>query len=85
MIFRQVHEPAGPGLSDFTDMNELGITVAGIARMPGAAFKIGAISESAGSFDIGGLSQHKLLERGDIVGQSGDGERHARLSICFAS
>ena len=47
VIFRQVHEPAGPGLSDFTDMNELGITVAGIARTPGAAFKIGAISESA--------------------------------------
>ena len=31
MIFRQVHEPGRLGLSDFTDMNELGVTVAGAA------------------------------------------------------
>lgn len=29
VIFRQVHEPGRLGLSDFTNMNELGITVAG--------------------------------------------------------
>jgi hypothetical protein len=29
VIFRQVHEPGRLGLSDFTDMSELGITVAG--------------------------------------------------------
>ena len=29
VIFRQVHEPGRLGLSDFTDMNELGVTVAG--------------------------------------------------------
>lgn len=29
MIFRQVHEPGRMGLSDFTDMAELGVTVAG--------------------------------------------------------
>ena len=29
VIFRQVHEPGVQGLSDFTDMNDLGITVAG--------------------------------------------------------
>ena len=29
VIFRQVHEPGRMGLSDFTDMGELGITVAG--------------------------------------------------------
>ncbi len=28
-IFRQVHEPGRLGLSDFTNMNELGITIAG--------------------------------------------------------
>ncbi len=31
VIFRQTHEPGVQGLSDFTDMNDLGITVAGIA------------------------------------------------------
>ena len=31
VIFRQVHEPGVQGLSDFTDMNDLGITVAGAA------------------------------------------------------
>jgi len=31
VIFRQVHEPGRLGLSDFTDMNELGVTVAGAA------------------------------------------------------
>ena len=30
VIFRQVHEPGRMGLSDFTDMTELGVTVAGI-------------------------------------------------------
>ena len=30
VIFRQVHEPGRTGLSDFTDMAELGVTVAGI-------------------------------------------------------
>ncbi len=29
VIFRQVHEPGRLGLSDFTDMNELGVMVAG--------------------------------------------------------
>jgi transposase len=29
VIFRQIHEPGIQGLSDFTDMNDLGITVAG--------------------------------------------------------
>ncbi len=29
VIFRQVHEPGVQGLSDFTDMNDLGITIAG--------------------------------------------------------
>ena len=29
MIFRQVHEPGRMGLSDFTDMGDLGVTVAG--------------------------------------------------------
>ena len=29
MIFRQVHEPGRMGLSDFTDMAALGVTVAG--------------------------------------------------------
>ncbi len=31
VIFRQTHEPGRTGLSDFTDMADLGITVAGIA------------------------------------------------------
>lgn len=31
VIFRQVHEPGRMGLSDFTDMADLGVTVAGIA------------------------------------------------------
>ena len=30
VIFRQVHEPGRMGLSDFTDMAELGVTVAGV-------------------------------------------------------
>lgn len=30
VIFRQVHEPGRMGLSDFTDMGDLGITVAGV-------------------------------------------------------
>lgn len=30
VIFRQTHEPGGQGLSDFTDMADLGITVAGV-------------------------------------------------------
>ena len=30
VIFRQVHEPGRTGLSDFTDMAELGVTIAGI-------------------------------------------------------
>ena len=30
VIFRQVHEPGRMGLSDFTDMAELGVTIAGI-------------------------------------------------------
>ena len=30
VIFRQAHEPGRMGLSDFTDMTELGVTVAGI-------------------------------------------------------
>ena len=29
MIFRQVHEPGRMGLSDFTDMADLGVTIAG--------------------------------------------------------
>lgn len=29
MIFRQTHEPGRVGLSDFTDMGDLGITIAG--------------------------------------------------------
>ena len=29
VVFRQIHEPGVQGLSDFTDMNDLGITVAG--------------------------------------------------------
>jgi hypothetical protein len=33
VIFRQVHEPGRLGLSDFTDMNELGVTVAGAALL----------------------------------------------------
>jgi hypothetical protein len=45
--------------------------------------RLGRGEFGTGSFDSGGLSQHQLFERGDIVGQSG-GERHARLSICFA-
>jgi transposase InsO family protein len=31
VIFRQVHEPGRMGLSDFTDMADLGITIAGVA------------------------------------------------------
>ena len=31
VIFRQIHEPGRSGLSDFTDMADLGVTVAGIA------------------------------------------------------
>lgn len=31
VIFRQVHEPGRMGLSDFTDMADLGVTIAGIA------------------------------------------------------
>lgn len=31
VIFRQTHEPGRSGLSDFTDMAELGVTVAGVA------------------------------------------------------
>lgn len=31
VVFRQVHEPGRLGLSDFTDMNRLGVTVAGVA------------------------------------------------------
>jgi len=31
VIFRQVHAPGGMALSDFTDMAELGVTIAGIA------------------------------------------------------
>ena len=31
VIFRQTHEPGRTGLSDFTDMADLGITVAGVA------------------------------------------------------
>lgn len=31
VIFRQTHEPGRIGLSDFTDMNAAGITIAGIA------------------------------------------------------
>ena len=31
MIFRQVHEPGRLGLSDFTDMSALGVTIAGVA------------------------------------------------------
>ena len=31
VIFRQVHEPGRLGLSDFTDMGELGVTIAGAA------------------------------------------------------
>jgi hypothetical protein len=31
VIFRQVHEPGRTGLSDFTDMAELGVTIAGVA------------------------------------------------------
>ena len=30
MIFRQVHEPGRMGLSDFTDMADLGVTIAGV-------------------------------------------------------
>ena len=30
VIFRQVHEPGWMGLSDFTDMAELGVTIAGV-------------------------------------------------------
>jgi hypothetical protein len=30
VIFRQVHEPGRTGLSDFTDMGEIGITIAGV-------------------------------------------------------
>jgi len=30
VIFRQVHEPGRLGLSDFTDMGHLGVTVAGV-------------------------------------------------------
>src|SRR5438067_2315572 len=30
VIFRQVHEPGRMGLSDFTDMADLGITIAGV-------------------------------------------------------
>jgi transposase InsO family protein len=30
VIFRQVHEPGRMGLSDFTDMTELGVTIAGV-------------------------------------------------------
>lgn len=33
VIFRQIHEPGRLGLSDFTDMNELGVTVAGAALL----------------------------------------------------
>lgn len=29
MIFRQIHEPGQLGLSDFTDMADLGVTVVG--------------------------------------------------------
>jgi hypothetical protein len=29
VIFRQTHEPGQVGLSDFTDMGELGVTIAG--------------------------------------------------------
>ncbi len=29
MIFRQMHEPGRLGLSDFTDMGSLGVTIAG--------------------------------------------------------
>ena len=31
VIFRQTHEPGRSGLSDFTDMGDLGVTVAGVA------------------------------------------------------
>ena len=31
MIFRQEHEPGRLGLSDFTDMGALGVTIAGVA------------------------------------------------------
>lgn len=31
VIFRQTHEPGRSGLSDFTDMADLGVTVAGVA------------------------------------------------------
>lgn len=31
VIFRQTHEPGRSGLSDFTDMEDLGVTVAGVA------------------------------------------------------
>lgn len=31
VIFRQVHQPGGLGLSDFTDMNALEVTIAGLA------------------------------------------------------
>jgi transposase InsO family protein len=31
VIFRQVHEPGRMGLSDFTDMADLGVTIAGVA------------------------------------------------------
>ncbi|MGY4601540.1 hypothetical protein ACVWXL_009286 [Bradyrhizobium sp. GM22.5] len=30
VIFRQTHEPGQLGLSDFTDMGELGVTIAGV-------------------------------------------------------
>jgi hypothetical protein len=30
VIFRQVHEPGRMGLSDFTDMADLGVTIAGV-------------------------------------------------------
>jgi hypothetical protein len=30
VIFRQVHRPGRLGLSDFTDMNDLGVTIAGM-------------------------------------------------------
>ena len=31
VIFRQVHEPGRMGLSDFTDMGQAGVSVAGVA------------------------------------------------------
>ena len=38
VIFRQIHEPGRMGLSDFTDMGDVGITVEGAARAPALSF-----------------------------------------------